>query len=212
MIEIITGPMFAGKTTKLLSLINNCGFSKEEKLIFNYANDKRYSSTANVTSHNNVSYPSIPITDCFEIKKYITTKTKIVFIDEIHFMKNIKNWYQEIISNDNYDNINQHDNINQQHEIKYVIVGLNFDIYGNFLNPEFNYIIDKTRNITYLKSKCYICKNNADFTILINNNNEINETNNKVVGGSETYQPVCFIHALQADYKHNFKNFIAKIM
>ena len=206
MIEIITGPMFAGKTTKLLSLINNCNLLEKEKLIFNYANDKRYSSSANVTSHNNISYPSIAITDCFEIKKYITPDTKIIFIDEIHFMKNIKNWYQEIISN------NSNKNNNHQQEIKYVAVGLNFDIYGNFLNPEFNYIIDKTNNITYLKSKCYICKNNADFTILINHNKKINETNNKVVGGSETYQPTCFVHALQADYKHNFKNFISKKM
>jgi len=58
-IEIITGPMFAGKTTMLTKRIREDKFPDNSKLLFNFAGDKRYTSDANIASHNKDIVPSI---------------------------------------------------------------------------------------------------------------------------------------------------------
>jgi thymidine kinase len=207
-IEIITGPMFAGKSTMLINSINN--YLKEERLLFNYAEDKRYNNEANISSHNKEIIPSIPIRDLFEINKYITNKIKAIYIDETQFMTSIKNWINHVKTN--YNNLET-----------IILAGLNFDIYGNNFNQEFIELTYNTNIIKhYLKAKCYICNNNAYYTILLtdkkkhNNendnitqiNNLINNKENKCIGSKELYQPVCLCHALKTNYEHNFKRFI----
>lgn len=234
--ELITGPMFAGKTTMLIEKIRNCEFAENEKLLFNYANDKRYSEEANIASHNKDIVPSIPINDCFEINKYITSDIKAIFIDEVQFLKSLKAWFHN--SKQYFNNIEL-----------IVIAGLNYDIYGNNFNDDFIHLIYFSTIFKkhYLRSKCYICDSKADFTVLVNNKNdgqynenldnrssnhsnhnsintskesedcngnkitELLETgNNKCVGSKEMYQPVCLHHALKVKYANNFSKYITR--
>lgn len=196
-VEIITGPMFAGKTTELIKRIQSDSFQENEKLLFNYKNDKRYTSNGNIASHNKVVLPSIPIMNCSEILPHLTTETTIIYIDEIQFIENIN----ELTLNQKLNNI------------KIVLCGINYDIYGNDMNPEFNNLFNRIPplSITYLKSKCHICEGNADFTALIKEEANINKDNNKLVGTKDVYQPICLIHACKLNYEHNFKRFLSKI-
>jgi thymidine kinase len=219
--ELITGPMFAGKTTMLIEKIRNCEFAENEKLLFNYAGDKRYSEDASIASHNKDIVPSIPINDCFEINKHITSNIKAIFIDEVQFLKSLKAWFHN--SKQYFNNIEL-----------IVIAGLNYDIYGNNFNNDFVHLIyfSSIFKKHYLRSKCYICGSKADFTVLVNNNDdrqynenlndekeycnenkitELLETgNNKCVGSKEMYQPVCLHHALKVKYDNNFSKYITR--
>lgn len=202
-LEIITGPMFAGKTTMLINKIKNCNLKDNEKILFNYANDKRYSNEAHIASHNKDIVPSIPITNCFEINKYITSSIKAIFIDEIQFLHSLKDWL---------DNSKQH--FSNLESI--TIAGLNYDIYGNEFNNDFNYLIYtnyQNAKIYHLQSSCYICNEKAYFTILLNNKNNndiISQNNNVCVGSKDMYQPTCLEHAIKSSYDNNFKRFINK--
>ena len=162
--ELITGPMFAGKTTMLINKIRNSKYSENEKLLFNYAEDKRYSEDASIASHNKDIVPSIPIKDCFEINKYITKDIKEIYIDEVQFLTSLKSWFHT--SKQYFNNIKL-----------LVIAGLNYDIYGNNFNDDFINIIYCSDIFIkhYLKAKCYICGNNADFTVLVNNIDNTND-------------------------------------
>ena len=123
-ITIYTGPMFAGKSTALIDEIRNCNHDENVKLMFNYANDKRYTDNADISSHNKDYIKSIPITNCFEINKYITSDIKAIFIDEAQFIDCILDW---IYTSQNY--------LSQIEKI--VIAGLNYDVYGNCFNIQF---------------------------------------------------------------------------
>lgn len=202
-ITIYTGPMFAGKSTALINEIRSCHHSENDKLMFNYANDKRYTDNADIASHNKDYIKSIPITNCFEINKYITCDIKAIFIDEAQFLDCITDW---ISTSQNYfTNVE-----------KIVIAGLNYDVYGNCFNEQFNELIykcEQLKQVKLLRANCFVgeCNKKADFTILLDeNNNNIDEEQNVLVGSKDIYQPVCLVHALQRPYKHNFSRFMVR--
>ena len=95
-LKIITGPMFAGKTTALINEIINVDslISDFNKLKFNYAGDKRYNEEANISSHTQEIVKSIPITNCFEINKYITDNIKVIYVDEVQFLHSVEEWFK----------------------------------------------------------------------------------------------------------------------
>ena len=204
-IIIYTGPMFAGKSSALINEINTSPYNKSDKLIFNYAGDKRYTDTADISSHNKEVVKSIAIVNCFEINKYITDNVKVIFIDEVQFIDCLKDW----IENSEKYLLNVE---------KIVIAGLNYDVYGNCFNEQFSCLITylqyiNNKNVKLLHANCYIndCCNKADYTILLDENNDkINEKDNVLVGSKDIYQPSCLVHALQRPYKHNFTRFMVR--
>lgn len=209
-IVIYTGPMFAGKSTALINEIKLSKNNDNEKIMFNYADDKRYNDNADIATHNKEIVKSIPITNCFEINKYITNEIKEIYIDEIQFIDSVVNW---LATSENY--------LLQIEKI--VIAGLNYDVYGNYFNEQFNELINycqysnnnsnSNSKVNLLRADCYIssCNKKADFTILLDeNNNNINEENNVLVGSKDIYQPSCLIHALERPYKHNFAKFMIR--
>lgn len=183
-IEFITGPMFAGKSTyltnKILSLRNN---NRNNMLIFNYKNDKRYNDKGHLSTHNKVIIESIGIEDCNEIDNYLinndnVSDIKYIIIDEVQFIKNIYKWI--IVNKDKYH---------------IYISGLNYDVFYNYFNNDIKNIINNT-NIKkiYLTATCFKCESStANYTYLLKNSQSTNlsPSHNKCVGGKDIYQPIC---------------------
>ena len=84
-IEVITGPMFAGKTEELIRRIRRLQFANQNIIVFKPAIDDRYASNE-VVSHNDSRTQSINITKAGEIMKHVTMETDVVAIDEIQFL------------------------------------------------------------------------------------------------------------------------------
>ena len=84
-IEVITGPMFAGKTEELIRRIRRLQYAKQNIIVFKPAIDDRYASNE-VVSHNDSRTQSINITKASEIMRYVTLDTNVVAIDEIQFL------------------------------------------------------------------------------------------------------------------------------
>ncbi|MGL4768742.1 MAG: thymidine kinase [Mycoplasmoidaceae bacterium] len=85
-IELICGPMFAGKTEELLRKINRASYAKLETVIFKPVIDTRNKNL--IKSRSLQSRKAIEINDSIEILKYIKelkSKPRIIAIDEIQF-------------------------------------------------------------------------------------------------------------------------------
>ncbi len=84
-IELITGPMFAGKTEELIRRIKRLQYAKKNIIVFKPAIDDRYSDD-NVISHDKNKTQSINIQSSAEVLKHVTHETDVVAIDEVQFL------------------------------------------------------------------------------------------------------------------------------
>ena len=188
-LHIILGPMFAGKSTYLIntiqSLINNNSNSEEDKinifnsiLIINHSSDNRYSTESEICTHDNKKMPSLSLTklgDIFKIDNLnIDSKTYII-IDEGQLF------------NDLYDSVKT---LLIKYKKTIYIGGLDGDYKQEpFKDSRILDLIPYATSIIKLNAKCIDCNENAPFTKrLIYSDEQI------LVGGSESYKPVCLNH------------------
>lgn len=83
-IEVVCGPMFAGKTEELIRRIKRLEYAKQNVLVFKPAVDVRYEKDE-IVSHNLSKKPSIVVSDSAEIMAYVKEVTDAVVIDEAQF-------------------------------------------------------------------------------------------------------------------------------
>jgi thymidine kinase len=84
-IEVVCGPMFAGKTEELIRRIRRLEYAKQHVLVFKPAIDTRYEAIREIVSHNLSKKPSIVIESSKEILAYINDSIDAVVIDEAQF-------------------------------------------------------------------------------------------------------------------------------
>ncbi len=84
-IEVISGPMFAGKTEELLRRVKRLEYAKKNIVVFKPLMDNRYAENE-VVSHNKNRTRSVNISTSKEIFDYIDKETEVVAIDEIQFL------------------------------------------------------------------------------------------------------------------------------
>ena len=210
-LNIYTGPMFSGKTTRLINHYNNTKVDNElEKINFKYSKDTRYETKDDnsnidflgrkmIYSHDKKHIPGIPITNCQDIiinikliKEQYNILPKYFFIDEGQFFPKIKDWYDTInsIKSDTDNELNMY--LSELLEIN--ISGLDYDATGNIFNPQFYSLINQADYLIVANSKCYLCGENACYTILIDKINENGMEGNVLVGDDTIYQPACSKH------------------
>ncbi len=83
-IEVVCGPMFAGKTEELIRRIKRLEYAKQNVLVFKPAVDVRYEKDE-IVSHNLSKKPSIVVGTSGEIMDYVQEATDAVVIDEAQF-------------------------------------------------------------------------------------------------------------------------------
>jgi len=84
-IEVICGPMFAGKTEELLRRVRRLEYAKKNIVVFKPLIDDRFADNE-VVSHNNSRTKSVNISFAKQIFKHIDKETQVVAIDEIQFL------------------------------------------------------------------------------------------------------------------------------
>jgi thymidine kinase len=87
-LEIFAGPMYAGKTSKLLQRVLWLDHQQKKVLVIKPAKDNRYSEDTIVT-HNQLSYPCISITEFDDIEEHYNIMPynfNTVCLDEVQFM------------------------------------------------------------------------------------------------------------------------------
>ena len=87
-LDVYAGPMYAGKTSKLLQRVLWLDHQQKKVLCIKPAKDDRYSQDTIVT-HNQLSYPCISITGFNEIEEHYNIMPynfNTVVLDEVQFM------------------------------------------------------------------------------------------------------------------------------
>jgi thymidine kinase len=169
-LELIMGPMFSGKTSKLLDIYKQCKFCSIPVVIINHSSDTRYHETM-LSSHDRVHAPCIMLSkleDCLAIKA--VKDAHVILINEGQFFSDL---HDSVVTMLNHDK-------------KVYICGLD----GDFERKKFGQILDLiplSDKITKLSSLCSLCKNGTPGIFSMRLTDEKDQT----VVGIENYIPVC---------------------
>ena len=174
-LELIIGPMYSGKTSKLLEIYKQCKFCNIPVTVINHSLDKRYHDTM-LSSHDKVMIPCINVNSISEIwynnENSSLKNADVILINEGQFFQDLYSVVIEML---------------KTNKIVY-ISGLD----GDFERKRFGQILDLIPlcdKVSKLTSLCSICKNGTPgiFSMRITSEKE------QTVIGSENYLPVCRI-------------------
>ena len=83
-VEVVCGPMFAGKTEELLRRVRRAVIAGRRVVVVGHALDVRH-GTDRLASHAGLDHPSVAASTVDEIRRAIPDGTEIVAIDEAQF-------------------------------------------------------------------------------------------------------------------------------
>jgi len=178
-LKLILGPMFSGKSTKLIELIRKYKVIKYKVLTIKNSLDNRYSNVSQIISHNKDTEPCISLQNLNEITtnidfKSIYDESQVIFIEEAQFFTDLNDFVSKALK-----------------EKKTIfVVGLNGDSNQNNFG-DIHKLLPKCNDIELLKACCKICMNEtpAEFSRrIVKNNNQVH------VGSGDEYIPVCRFH------------------
>lgn len=177
-IKIILGPMFSGKSSEIIRLINRYKILNKKILAINHEIDNRYGENK-IISHNKEKIDCINLKNLKPIMETEDYKnSEVIVIEEAQFFSDL---YEFVVTSaDKY-----HKNI--------IVAGLDGDYqkkpFGDLLR-----LIPHAESVVKLHALCLKCNDGtkAAFTKrIIDNDKKI------LVGSSENYQPVCRKHFLE---------------
>jgi thymidine kinase len=177
-LELILGPMFAGKTSALQSIIRRHEALGIRCAVFKPQSDTRYGSDSFMYSHDQTKVSAVPtktLSSQLDFQPYIGSS--LIVIEEGQFFDDL---YDFIIIAVEYDK-------------KHVVVG---GLDGDCFRKPFGQILQLipiADRVTKLTSLCKIC---ADGTIGLFSYRNSDSKETVEVGGSEKYMPLCRKHYL----------------
>ena len=94
-IELILGPMFSGKTTRLIEVIRKYTYKAKKTIMIKFYADQRYSEKSEVVTHDLMKYDSI---DCKNLRDSmeILKKYDVIGIDEGQFFPDLVEVCEEL--------------------------------------------------------------------------------------------------------------------
>jgi len=176
-LELIIGPMYAGKSTELIRIINRYKCLNKNIVVINHVLNNRYDSN-DLTTHNKESIDNcIIVNKLSDIDDKIIDNTHVIIIEELQFFQDA---YNSVI---NWCDI-KHKTV--------IAAGLD----GDFLKNPFGDVlrlIPHAEKITKLSALCKKCGNGtlAHFTKRITN-----DFQTTLVGSDDVYEAVCRKHFL----------------
>jgi thymidine kinase len=178
-LEVIIGPMFSGKTSELIRLVEREVYAKRRAAIFKPSFDTRYSGKQ-VVSHNGLHYDAYLVSATPEGVGSIpdtvkSEKLDVIGIDEAEFFP------RELVGV-----------CNKLADSKKVVAsGLNL----NFRAEPFETIMEmaaRADHVRYLSAVCVVCGGEATRTQrLVDGKPAPRDSPTILVGGKEFYEPRC---------------------
>lgn len=186
-LELILGPMFSGKTSRIVEIYKQCNFCNISVAVINHTIDNRYDDVL-LSTHDKVKIPCIKterLTDVWAEsidleddlsnihrveEKFKVATSDVILINEGQFFEDLYEIVVEMLKQNK----------------KVYICGLD----GDFERKRFGQILDLIPlcdKVTKLTSLCSLCKNGTPGIFSMRLTPETNQT----VVGSENYIPVC---------------------
>ncbi len=186
-LEIILGPMFSGKTSRLVEIYKQCNFCNISVAVINHCIDNRYDDDL-LSTHDKIKIPCIKTERLFDVwtdyinmednvaviprikEKFKVATSEVVLINEGQFFPDLEEFVKRLLS----------------HNKQVYICGLD----GDFERKKFGQILDLIPlcdKVHKLTSLCSLCKNGTKGIFSMRLTNEKEQT----IVGSDNYIPVC---------------------
>ena len=177
-LEVITGPMFCGKTDELLRRLRRAIIAKQKIQVFKPGFDIRY-STEKVTSHAGNEYNASPIESITEIPALLLDDVTLVAIDEAQFFgEEITGVVQDLVDRG----------------IRVIVAGLDMDFRGEPFG-RMPTLLAQAEIVDKLHAICMVCGEEATRTQrLVDGKPAYYDDPIIIVGASEMYEARCRIH------------------
>ncbi len=177
-LEVITGPMFCGKTDEMLRRLRRAIIAKQKIQVFKPGFDVRYSS-GKVTSHAGNEYDAFPVENISEIPALLLDEVTLVAIDEAQFFgEEIIQVVQDLVDKG----------------IRVIVGGLDMDFRGLPFG-QMPMLLSQAEAVDKLHAICMVCGEEATRTQrLVNGEPAYFDDPIIVVGASEMYEARCRIH------------------
>lgn len=176
-ITLIVGPMFASKTSRLISEYQRLQSIKNSAVLINYVDDDRYGNDNFVYSHDMNKVPCVKVKELFQVDEEILSKSEVILINEGQFFPDLIEFCLKWC---------------EQYNKTIIVAGLD----GDYLRRPFgkiNELVSLADDIIKVKAYCKKCMNRTEalFTKRLTN-----QTDNIVIG-NDIYMPVCRKHYLE---------------
>ena len=186
-LEMIMGPMYAGKTSRLIDIYNSYQtgekkYTENDILVINHSTDTRYNSRdIGLCNHDKKFIPCLWANKLFDminihkdiknnVNKKLFLNVKVILINECQFFSDIVDWV--ILAVEKYKKI-------------VYICGLDCDfkrnLFGNWLD-----LIKYADNIVKLKATCKCCNNNNALY-----SHRLTDSKEQVLIGYSEHEPLC---------------------
>jgi thymidine kinase len=177
-LEVITGPMFCGKTDELLRRLRRAIIAKQKIQVFKPGFDIRYSSEK-VTSHAGNEYNAYPVENILEVPTLLLDDVTLVAIDEAQFFgEKIIDVIQALVDKG----------------IRVIVAGLDMDFRGEPFG-QMPVLLAQAEFVDKLHAICMVCGEEATRTQrLVDGNPAYYDDPIIIVGASEMYEARCRIH------------------
>lgn len=180
-LKLIIGPMFSGKSTKLIELIRKYKVLNYKMMVIKNSLDKRYTDVDEIVSHNKDTEKCVCVSNLMDIfsndelqLQFLTAN--VIFIEEAQFFPDLEKFVDLCLVENK----------------RIFVVGLNGD--SNMKNfGDIHKLLPKCDDIELLTAYCKKCKKEtpAPFTKKLDNGDETKQIE---VGESDIYEPLCRKH------------------
>ena len=193
-LELILGPMFSGKSSRIVEIYKQCEFCNISVAVINHTIDNRYDEDL-LSTHDKVKIPCIKTEKLSNVWSDSINIESNLHVDERdlnsipHIQQKIKVATSDVIL------INEGQFFEDLYEVVVEMLKQDKKVYicgldGDFERKKFGEILDLIPlcdKVTKLTSLCSLCKNGTPGIFSMRLTNETDQT----VVGSENYIPVC---------------------
>lgn len=174
-IEVICGPMFAGKSEEIIRRCKRMNYAKKKYIVFKPLIDNRYADDK-VVSHDQRWVNSINISNSSEVMQYISEEISAVVFDEVQFLdEGIVDICEQLSDSG----------------LRVICAGLDMDFRG-IPFPIMANLLARAEKVDKLTAICVICGQPATRTQRIVNGQPASVNDDVIlVAGKESYEARC---------------------
>jgi len=168
-LEVILGPMFSGKTSRLVEIYKKCQFCNIPVLVINHVIDNRYDDEL-LSTHDKIKIPCVKTDQLMKVADAETRNKEVVLINEGQFFGDLLEFVELMLADGK----------------KVYVCGLD----GDFERKRFGQILDLIPlcdTVSKLTSLCSQCRSGKAGIF----SKRITAEKEQTVVGADNYLPVC---------------------
>lgn len=172
-LDIILGPMFAGKSSRILSIESRYAAVGMRVLILKHASDNRYGEYDNIITHDQRHVPCRRLLNLNQLEDETIVRFDVIIVDEAHFFPGLVDFVRRVV---------------EWHRKSLFLVGLDGDSHRRRFGELLDCIplADRVERITGF---CHRCANGTPG--LFSYRRQGPHDQQVIVGGPERYETLC---------------------